>query len=97
MLGTSAVFAISDVMAIGAIRAIKDRGLRVPEDISVIGFDGIDIGKYTAPRLTTIRQHREEMATRGVEILLNSLNDEVAAVHEIEPFYLVPGESVRKL
>ena len=93
----TAVFAISDVMAIGAIRAIKDRGLRVPEDISVIGFDGIDIGKYTVPRLTTIRQHREEMATRGVEILLNSLNDEVAAVHEIEPFYLVPGESVRKL
>ena len=93
----TAVFAISDVMAIGAIRAIKDRGLRVPEDISVIGFDGIDIGKYTAPRLTTIRQHRAEMATRGVEILLNSLNDEVAAVHEIEPFYLVPGESVRKL
>ena len=93
----TAVFAVSDVMAIGAIRAIKDRGLRVPEDISVIGFDGIDIGKYTVPRLTTIRQHREEMATRGVEILLNSLNDKVAAVHEIEPFYLIPGESVRKL
>ena len=49
------------------------------------------------PRLTTIRQHREEMATRGVEILLSSLNEEGAAVHEIEPFYLVPGESVRKL
>ena len=88
---------MSDVMAIGAIRAIKDKGLRVPEDISVIGFDGIDIGKYTVPRLTTIRQHREEMATRGVEILLNSLNEEAAAVHEIEPFYLVPGGSVRKL
>ncbi len=93
----TAVFAVSDVMAIGAIRAIKDRGLRVPEDISVIGFDGIDIGKYTVPRLTTIRQHREEMATRGVEILLNCLNDKVTAVHEIEPFYLIPGESVRKL
>jgi LacI family transcriptional regulator len=93
----TAVFAVSDVMAIGAIRAIQDRGLRVPEDISVIGFDGIDIGKYTMPRLTTIRQHREEMAIRGVEILLNSLNEEVSAVHEKEPFYLIPGESVRKL
>ena len=93
----TAVFAVSDVMAIGAIRAIQDRGLRVPEDISVIGFDGIDIGKYTVPRLTTIRQHREEMAIRGVEILLNSLNEDVSAVHEKEPFYLIPGESVRKL
>lgn len=93
----TAVFAVSDVMAIGAIRAIKDKGLRVPEDISVIGFDGIDIGKYTVPRLTTIRQHREEMAIRGVEILLNSLSEEGSAVYEIEPFYLVPGESVRKL
>lgn len=41
-----AVFSMSDVMALGAIRAAKDRGLRVPEDISIIGFDGIEMGQY---------------------------------------------------
>lgn len=90
----TAVFAMSDVMAVGAIRAIRDRGLRVPEDISIIGFDGIDIGNYMAPRLTTIRQHREEIASRSVEILLKCIDGYPTAVHEVEPFYLVPGESV---
>jgi len=92
--GLSAVFAMSDVLAIGAIRAILDRGLRVPEDISVIGFDGLDLGNYISPRLTTIRQHREEISARCVEILLKSIDGDVPATHEIEPFHLVPGESV---
>lgn len=92
----SAVFAMADVLAIGAIRAIQDRGLNVPEDISVIGFDGIDMGNYISPRLTTIRQHREEIAARSVEILLRSIDEGTPAVHEIEPFHLVPGESVCK-
>lgn len=92
----TAVFAMSDVMAVGAIRAAKDRGLRVPEDISVIGFDGIDIGSYMVPRLTTIRQHRESLASRSVEILLKCIDDGASAVHEVEPFYLIPGESVCK-
>lgn len=93
----TAVFAMSDVMAVGAIRAIHDRGLRVPEDISVIGFDGIDIGNYMVPRLTTIRQHREIIASRSVEILLRCIDGSATAVHEVEPFYLIPGESVCKL
>lgn len=92
----TAVFAMSDVTAIGAIRAISDRGLRVPEDVSVIGFDGIDIGNYMKPRLTTIRQHRETIASRSVEILLQCIEDSAPAVHEVEPFYLIPGESVCK-
>lgn len=92
----TAVFAMADVMAIGAIRAIKDAGLRVPEDISVIGFDGIDIGNYMVPRLTTIRQHSERIASRSVEIMLNSIEGDTTNVHEVEPFYLVPGESVCK-
>lgn len=91
----TAVFAMADVMAIGAIRAICDRGLRVPEDISIIGFDGIDIGRYMMPRLTTIRQHREAIATRSVEVLLECIEGEMKSVHEIEAFHLVPGESVR--
>jgi LacI family transcriptional regulator len=96
MPGITAVFAMSDVMAIGAIRAIRDRGYRVPEDISVIGFDGIDIGKYMTPRLTTIRQHREEIATRSVEILLQCIEHAASPIYEVAPFYLIPGESVCK-
>lgn len=95
MPGLTAVFAMSDATAIGAIRAINDRGLRVPEDVSVIGYDGIDIGRYMVPRLTTIRQHREVIATRSVEILLDCIENGASAVHEIEGFHLVTGESVR--
>ncbi|MGN0375614.1 MAG: LacI family DNA-binding transcriptional regulator [Butyrivibrio sp.] len=91
----TAVFAMSDVTAIGAIRAIHDRGLRVPEDISVMGFDGIDVGRYMVPRLTTIRQHREVIASRSVEILLDCIENSSEAVYEVESFHLVPGESVR--
>lgn len=94
MSDITAVFAMSDVMAIGAMRAIQDKGLKVPEDISVIGFDGLDLGNYMVPRLTTIRQHSERLASRGVEILLNSIDGDTTDTHELEPFYLVPGESV---
>jgi LacI family transcriptional regulator len=92
----TAVFAMSDAMAMGAIRAITDRGMRVPEDISVIGFDGLDIGNYMNPRLTTIRQNREGIALHSIEILLKCIEGNGTAVHLVEPFYLVPGESVRK-
>lgn len=91
----TAVFAMSDVMAIGAIRAAHDRGLRVPEDISVIGFDGLEVGRYMTPRLTTIRQHREAIANRSVEILLDNIEGPMKKVHEVKVFNLMPGESVR--
>ncbi|MGN1002497.1 MAG: LacI family DNA-binding transcriptional regulator [Oscillospiraceae bacterium] len=93
----TAVFAMSDVMAVGAIRAIRDRGLLVPGDISVIGYDGIDLGRYLDPQLTTIRQHREVIARRSVEILLRCMREHTPAIHEITPFDLIPGGSVRRL
>ncbi len=58
----TAVFAMSDIMALGAIRALQDHGLRVPQDISVTGYDGIALGQYSVPRLTTIRQNKEQLA-----------------------------------
>ena len=72
----TAVFAMADVLAVGAIRAIRDRGLRVPEDISVIGFDGIDLGNYLTPRLTTIRQKSDRIADRSMEILVDRIEEE---------------------
>lgn len=94
----TAVFAMSDITAIGALRAIRDRGLKVPEDISVFGFDGIELSGYTQPRLTSIRQNREEISKRCVEILCERIGDEtLSAVHEMAPYKIMPGESTAKI
>ena len=93
----TAVFAMSDVMAIGAIRAIKDSGKKVPDDISVVGFDGLELAEYLYPKLTTIRQNRERIAQRSVEILLDCIDNGSKAVHETVPFSIIVGESTRKL
>lgn len=89
----TAVFAMSDTMAIGAIRAIRDRGFHVPEDISVVGFDGIELGNYLTPKLTTIRQDRETIAARSVKLLLDSIQKGSDAVYETVPFQIIVGES----
>ena len=93
----TAVFAMADVLAVGAIRAIRDRGLRVPEDISVIGFDGIDLGNYLTPRLTTIRQKSDRIADRSMEILIDRIEEEKEAIHELVSFDIIAGESVAKV
>ena len=93
----TAVFAMSDVMAMGAMRAIKDRGLRIPEDISVVGYDGIELTEYLITKLTTVRQNREEIAKRSTLMLVDSIENNVAAKHEIIPFRLIVGESTKSL
>ena len=74
----TAVFAMSDVMALGAVRAIKDAGLNVPRDISVVGFDGIELSEFIYPSLTTIKQDKETIARRSVEILLANIGKKTA-------------------
>lgn len=93
----TAIFVIADITAVGAIRAIYDRGMRVPEDISVFGFDGIELTNYMHPRLTTIRQNVSRMANRGTEILLNCIQNHTEATHEIIPFELQEGTSVKDI
>lgn len=68
-LDFSAVFAISDAVAIGACRALADAGKSIPGDVSVVGFDGIDDAKYYSPRITTIRQPFEDMAKASIKLL----------------------------
>ncbi len=72
-----AVFAASDVTAIGAIRVIQDKGLRVPEDIAVIGFDDIPIPMFSPIQLTTVRQPVEELGVAAVELLLDLIENGV--------------------
>jgi LacI family transcriptional regulator, repressor for deo operon, udp, cdd, tsx, nupC, and nupG len=72
----TAVFAVSDEMAIGFIRAVRDGGLDVPHDVSVAGFDGIELADYCEPRLTTVRQPREQMGKAAAEILVRMMQGE---------------------
>jgi LacI family transcriptional regulator len=88
---------MSDVMALGAIRALADMGKRVPEDISVIGFDGLQIGEYTLPRLSTVAQSVEQLAQRSMSLLLQSIENGTSAAHEVVPVHLQLRESARKL
>jgi|LDZU01.1.fsa_nt_gi LacI family transcriptional regulator len=69
----TAVFACNDMMALGAIRAVKDRGLMIPEDISLIGFDNIPISKSVYPALTTFAQPIKEMADLIVDLLVTRI------------------------
>ena len=69
----SAVFALNDMMAIGAITAIRKAGLRVPEDISVVGFDDIEMASAVSPTLTTISQPIKQMAQIAAELLIKKI------------------------
>jgi len=71
----TAIFCFNDIAAIGAIRALKDAGLRVPEDVSVVGFDDVLSAAYATPSLTTVRQPLVEMGKRGAEVLLGRIAD----------------------
>jgi DNA-binding LacI/PurR family transcriptional regulator len=66
----TAVFCYNDMSALGALRAIHAHGLRVPDDISVVGFDDLFIALYSNPSLTTISQPMRQMGTMAMEILL---------------------------
>ncbi|MCT4686810.1 LacI family DNA-binding transcriptional regulator [Vallitalea sp.] len=71
----TAMFCSNDEMAFGAIKAIIEKGLRVPEDISVVGFDDIEMCKYITPELTTVRREISKIAYSGTEILFNMLDN----------------------
>jgi LacI family transcriptional regulator len=92
----TAVFAISDMIAIGVIRALWDQGLRVPEDVSVIGFDGIELASYITPSLATMRQPVDEIAKISVSLLLDSIQGKPSrhVLLDTEP---VTGDSIRSI
>ena len=69
----TALFAYNDLSAIGALRALRDFGLRVPEDVSVIGFDDINSAAFQIPSLTTIRQPLDKMGAIAGEVLLQRI------------------------
>ena len=92
----TAIFAMSDLMAMGVIRTLRDHGLRVPEDVSVVGFDGIPLGEFFLPRLSSVEQPAVDMARRSVELLLDTIENDAPARHEAVPFTLLYRESTGK-
>lgn len=91
----TAVFAISDIMAIGAAKAIIEAGKRIPEDISLIGFDDIDYAAYFNPPLTTVHQPVEEIAVATADLMVGILDDDLAHRHlEYETNLVVRQSSI---
>ena len=78
-----AVFAVSDSLAAGALRAIAQAGLRVPEDIAVIGFDGTELAEVVSPQLTTVEQPSRAIGRTAVSLLMKRIDDPDAAVERV--------------
>lgn len=93
----TAVFAFSDTTAIAAIKALEERGLRVPEDVSVIAIDGLQISEYITPVLTTMVQPAEEMGRESVRVLLDMMENGGAARHVLLEAKLREGASVKQI
>jgi DNA-binding LacI/PurR family transcriptional regulator len=70
-----AVFALNDALALGVLRGLQEAGLRVPEDVAVVGFDNVDESQYAVPSLTTVDPGREEIAATAVKLLVERINE----------------------
>ena len=93
----TALFAIADSMAIGAMRALLDAGKAVPRDCSVIAIDGLELSEYIEPPLTTLCQPMEEMGQRSAQILLGLIHGHGAHCCEVLPTQLRQGGSVQDI
>jgi len=94
----TAIVAAADILAIGVMKGLYDLGVKVPEDISIIGFDDLEISQYLTPGLTTIRQQISLKGQKAVELLLKHIeNPNLSKQEEILPLQLVERGSVRRI
>lgn len=95
----TAVVTAGDEMALGAVRCLHDNGFRVPEDISVVGYDDLGIASMVTPRLTTIRQPFKEIAARAVNALVDLMKQPNPGANGVyfHPHQIVERESVREI
>ncbi|WP_368505768.1 LacI family DNA-binding transcriptional regulator [Alkalihalophilus sp. As8PL] len=94
----SAVYAAGDLMALGAIAAIQEKGLNVPDDISIIGFDDIQIARYMTPGLTTIRQDTSLIGKTAAGLLLDQINAKQKQFMSVKiPVTLIERSSCRPI
>lgn len=93
----SAMFLLSDTTAMAAMKALEDHGKRIPQDVSVIAIDGLNVSEYATPTLTTMVQPAEEMARESVRILVNMLKNPDYTDHKLLDTSLREGASVRNI
>ncbi len=94
----TAIICANDLMALGVLMEAKRIGLKIPDDLSVMGYDGIETALYTNPALTTMKQPAEDMGYAATEMLIQRLNGSNCSQEvKIFPAELIPGESVKDL
>lgn len=94
----TAVFCSADILAIGAMKGFHDRGIKIPDDISVIGFDDLVISQYVSPGLTTVHQNIASKGEEAVRLLFNSINGvQIGKQETILPICLTERNSVKQL
>lgn len=93
----TAIFSISDIMAVGAAKSVIDQGLQVGEDISIMGFDGMDISKYYNPGITTVKQPKKNMANNSIDLLLALLAKKEEHKHIIFETKIIERESCKEV
>lgn len=93
----TAMFLLSDTTAMAGMKALEDHGKRVPEDVSVIAIDGLNVSEYAIPTLTTLIQPAEEMGQESVRILMNMLKDPHYTRHRLLDAPMREGASVRSI
>ena len=90
----TALLTYSDLLAIGALRAAADLGLHVPEDVSIIGFDDIELASFSVPRLTTVNQDKKRMGELAFQQIQRRIaHPELAPEHIVLPTRLIIRES----
>ncbi len=93
----TAIFSLSDIMAIGVAKAIIDSGFRIPEDISLIGFDGMDESKFYNPSITTVKQPQKLMAAMSINLLFSLINGQEENRHILLDTKLIERNSCASL
>jgi len=94
----TAFFAENDYLAIGLLQSLTQKGVNVPEDVSIIGFDDIEISSFTQPKLTTIRVFKKEIACIAVKNIISMIEDESdTTIKEIVGVEIIERDSCRRL
>jgi LacI family transcriptional regulator len=96
--GVTAVFCTADIIAMGAIKKVLEMGMKVPDDISIMGFDNLNISEYTSPSITTVSQDIELKGKAAVEIILGEINGEVTEPQcTILPLEIIERQSTKQI
>lgn len=93
----TALFCISDVLAVGALRAFADAGIKVPDDVSVVGFDGQAMAEFSVPRLTTLKQPLDDISEETIRLIFDLIEEKRGHKHIIFPGELIEAESTKRI